>query len=231
MTILTGDTHGEFDRIEEFCEEYELTREDVIVILGDAGLNYFRDERDEEKKERLARLDVTLFCIHGNHEERPENIPGYEEMEWHGGLVLYEPDYPNVLFAQDGEVYQFGAKKTLVIGGAYSVDKYYRIANGLPWFDSEQPDDAIQARVEAKLKELDWQVDYVFSHTVPYSYMPRHALLPTIDQSTVDNSTEKWLDWIKKRLTYETWYAGHFHITEQMGRVCILYEDYEELEE
>ena len=231
MTILTGDTHGEFDRIEELCEEYELTQDDVIVILGDAGLNYFLDERDEEKKERLVQLSVTLLCVHGNHEERPENLPGYEEMIWHGGLVLYEPDYPNILFAQDGEVYQFGAKKALVIGGAYSVDKYYRIANGLPWFDSEQPDDVIKNRVEAKLKELDWRVDYIFSHTVPYSYMPRHALLPTIDQSTVDNSTEKWLDWIEKRLTYGTWYAGHFHITEQMGRVCILYEDYEELEE
>ena len=231
MTILTGDTHGELDRIEEFVEEYELTREDVIVILGDAGLNYFLDERDEEKKERLARLDVTLFCIHGNHEERPENLTGYEEMVWRGGVVSCEGAYPNILFARDGEVYEFGTKKALVIGGAYSVDKYYRIANGLPWFDSEQPDEAIKARVETKLKELDWQVDYVFSHTVPYIYMPRHALLPTIDQSTVDNSTEKWLDWIEKRLTYETWYAGHFHITEQMGRVCILYEDYEELEE
>ena len=143
MTILTGDTHGELDRIEEFVEEYELTREDVIVILGDAGLNYFLDERDEEKKERLAQLSVTLFCVHGNHEERPENIPDYEEMTWRGGLVLYEPDYPNILFAQDGEVYQFGAKRVLVIGGAYSVDKYHRIANSLPWFDSEQPDEAI----------------------------------------------------------------------------------------
>lgn len=51
------------------------------MILGDAGLNFFLDERDTEKKERLARQDVTLFCVHGNHEERPENVPGYEELE------------------------------------------------------------------------------------------------------------------------------------------------------
>lgn len=228
--ILTGDTHGDFDRIEEYCEEYDTTPDDVVVILGDAGVNYFLDERDVEKKERLARLPITLFCVHGNHEERPENLPGYEELTWHSGVVLYEPDYPNILFAQDGEVYDFGGKKAIVIGGAYSVDKYYRIAGGLPWFPSEQPDEAVKARVEAKLESLGWQVDYVFSHTVPLTYMPRHAFLPTIDQGTVDNSTEEWLDQIERRLDYDTWYAGHFHITEQMGRIQLLYEDYEELE-
>ena len=82
MIILTGDTHGEFERIEEFCEVYGTTTEDVMVILGDAGINYWLDERDEALKESLAELPLTLFCIHGNHEERPEEVPGYELVEW-----------------------------------------------------------------------------------------------------------------------------------------------------
>lgn len=231
MVILTGDTHRDFGRIEEFCAEYETTPNDVMVILGDAGINYFLDERDAEKKELLGLLPITLFCVHGNHEEVPEELPGYKELVWHGGVVLYEPDYPNLLFAQDGEVYDFGGRKAIVIGGAYSVDKYYRIANGLPWFPTEQPDEAAKARVEKKLEVLGWRVDYVFSHTVPASYMPRHAFLPTIDQNTVDNSTEEWLDTIERRLDYDAWYAGHFHVTENIGRVRLLFEDYEELEE
>lgn len=230
MIILTGDTHGDFERIEEFCAEYATTPDDVMVILGDAGINYFLDQRDVEKKERLSRLPITLFCVHGNHEERPEELPGYQEMIWRGGVAFYEPDYPNLLFARDGEVYDFNGKKAIVIGGAYSVDKYYRIANGLPWFSSEQPDEAAMDRVEAALEGLGWRVEYVFSHTVPKSYMPRHAFLPTIDQETVDNSTEEWLKTLERRLDYDAWYAGHFHITESMGRVSLLYEDYEELE-
>lgn len=230
MVILTGDTHGNFERIEEFCAEYDTALDDVMVILGDAGGNYFLDERDVEKRERLRRLPITLFCVHGNHEERPEELPGYKELIWHNGVVLYEPDYPNILFAQDGEVYDFGGKRALVIGGAYSVDKYYRLANHLPWFSSEQPDEATKTRVEEKLEMLGWRVNYVFSHTVPQSYVPRHTFLPTIDQSTVDTSTEDWLDKIERRLDYDTWYAGHFHVTESLGRVCLLFEDYEELE-
>lgn len=111
MVFLTGDTHGEFGRIEEFCAECGTSTDDVMVILGDAGINFYRDKRDDELKEYLSELPVTLLCIQGNHEERPDEILGYEEMEWHGGIVLFQPDYPNILFAWDGEVYDFDGKK------------------------------------------------------------------------------------------------------------------------
>ena len=47
MIYCTGDTHGSFDRIEDFCTEYDTTTEDIMIILGDAGINYGLDERDE----------------------------------------------------------------------------------------------------------------------------------------------------------------------------------------
>ena len=230
MIILTGDTHGEFERIEEFCEIYDTTAEDIMVILGDAGINYWLDERDEALKESLAELPLTLFCIHGNHEERPEEVPGYELVEWRGGQVWVQPEYPNLLFAQDGEVYDFSGRQVLVIGGAYSVDKQYRLANGMQWFSTEQPDERTRALVEQRLDQLGWRIDVVLSHTVPLGYIPQYALLPSIDQSSVDRSTEEWLAQIERRLIYESWYAGHYHVTCDIGRVHILFEDYEELE-
>ena len=230
MVILTGDTHGEFDRIEQFCEEYETTENDVMVILGDAGINYWLDEQDEALKERLSQLPITLFCIHGNHEERPEEVSGYELVEWRGGFVWIQPEYPNLLFAKDGEIYQFDGKTVITIGGAYSVDKYYRLAVGAPWFGTEQPDERTKGQVMSALNRVGWKVDYVFSHTVPLSAIPRHALLPTVDQKMVDNSTEEWLEEIAQKLDYQGWFAGHFHITWSLDRIQILYEDYMELD-
>ena len=230
MVILTGDTHGEFDRIEQFCEEYETTENDVMVILGDAGINYWLDEQDEALKERLSQLPITLFCIHGNHEERPEEVPGYELVEWRGGFVWIQPEYPNLLFAKDGEIYQFDGKTVITIGGAYSVDKHYRLAVGAPWFGTEQPDERTKGQVMSALNRAGWKVDYVFSHTVPLSAIPRHALLPTVDQKMVDNSTEEWLEEIAQKLDYQGWFAGHFHITWSLDRIQILYEDYMELD-
>ena len=230
MVILTGDTHGEFDRIEQFCEEYETTENDVMVILGDAGINYWLDEQDEALKERLSQLPITLFCIHGNHEERPEEVPGYELVEWRGGFVWIQPEYPNLLFAKDGEIYQFDGKTVITIGGAHSVDKHYRLAVGAPWFGTEQPDERTKGQVMSALNRAGWKVDYVFSHTVPLSAIPRHALLPTVDQKMVDNSTEEWLEEIAQKLDYQGWFAGHFHITWSLDRIQILYEDYMELD-
>lgn len=123
---------------------YETREEDILIILGDVGIDLHLNERYIELKEELYQLPFTLFCIHGNHEERLELACTYEEKEWHGGLVYYEEDYPNIHFAMDGEVYDFQGKKVIVIDVAYSVDKFYRLARNIPWFSSEQAEDWIK---------------------------------------------------------------------------------------
>lgn len=130
QVYITGDTHGQFERVIEFCARREVEPENTFVILGDAGLNYYNDRRDRKKKDQLAQVPITFFCLHGNHEMRPSEELGYEVAEYHGGKVWMQPAYPNILFAIDGEVYDFNGNSCIVIGGAYSVDKYYRLARG-----------------------------------------------------------------------------------------------------
>ena len=62
----------------------------------------------------------------------------YKLQEWNGGKVWVEEAYPNILFAKDGEIYDIAGMKTIVIGGAYSVDKFYRLSKGYNWFEDEQ---------------------------------------------------------------------------------------------
>ena len=130
MIYITGDTHGDMNRIIRFCERMETSQEDIMIILGDVGLNYYGDSRDRRNKEKVANLPITLFCIHGNHERRPTTIVEYKLQEWNGGKVWVEEAYPNILFAKDGEIYDIAGMKTIVIGGAYSVDKFYGLSKG-----------------------------------------------------------------------------------------------------
>lgn len=231
MIYITGDTHGDFDRVESFCDEYETTEDDILIILGDSGINFYLNDRDIELKERLYQLPITLFCIHGNHEERPDLVGGYAEKSWREGQVYYEEEYPNILFAIDGEIYDLNGKKSIAIGGAYSVDKFYRISGNIPWFPSEQPDEWIKANVERKLESVNWKVDYILSHTGPLKYLPTDEFLPNIDQNKVDKSTEEWLSKIEEKLDYEIWYFGHFHTDRFIDKAVILYEDILELGE
>ena len=50
MNYITGDTHGRFHRIICKIDELGLTKKDTIIILGDAGLNYYGDFKDDERK-------------------------------------------------------------------------------------------------------------------------------------------------------------------------------------
>ena len=225
MIYYTGDIHGSKFEIVRLCKRYNLTRDDIIVILGDAGINYSGDERDMELKEVFSRLKPTIFCIHGNHEIRPANIPTYTTKEWNGGTVWYEETYPNILFAKDGEIFDIEGIKHLVIGGAYSVDKFYRITRGYGWWADEQPSEETKEYVERQVKEKDF--DIILSHTCPYKYEPREMFLPGIDQSTVDTRTERWLDTIEETVDYKAWYCGHWHINKRIDKMHFLFHGFE----
>lgn len=228
MIYITGDTHGAFKHVEEFCKRMQTSREDILIIMGDAGINFNGPRYDNPKKKWLESLPITIFSIHGNHEQRPYTIPSYKEKSWHGGTVFYEQEYPSLLFAKDGEIFDLNGKKTVVIGGAYSIDKEVRLAYGWGWWEDEQPSEEIKRYVEQQLAKHGWNVDVVLSHTTPLKYEPVEVFIPGIDQSMVDKTTESWLDGIEERLNYKKWYCGHFHTEKKIDKLEIMYENFDE---
>jgi len=229
MTIITGDTHGDFRHIESLCVLASTTKDDLLIILGDAGINYYGGIKETRFKKLLDELPITMLFIHGNHERRPESLGTYKETPWNGGVVYIEKDFPSLLFAKDGDIYDINSKKCIVIGGAYSVDKEYRIERNWGWWEDEQPSDEIKKRVENRLESEHWQVDVVLTHTTPLKYEPREMFLNFIDDSKVDKSTEIWLDSIEDRLDYNQWFCGHYHTNKSIDKIRFLYNDFYEL--
>ena len=226
---ITGDTHGNFNRIDYFCQRFETSKEDILRILGDAGINYYLNKKDYMLKQVLQDMPITFFCIHGNHEERPFNISTYITKKWNEGIVYYEKEFPNILFAKDGEIYNINGKSILVIGGAYSVDKEYRLLKGWSWFKDEQPNKEIVKYIEKQITKQR-HFDIVLTHTCPIKTEPRHMFLPFIDQSKVDKTTELLLQRIADWITFDNWYFGHFHGHWDNGKYHMLFEDYVEVE-
>ncbi len=226
MIYFTGDTHGDLERIAQFCKENNLTKDDVMIILGDVGLNYHTDLRGKIIKRQYSRvITCTLLCVHGNHEQNPEYMESMKEKQWKGGTVYYEEEYPEVLYAKDGEIYDLDGKKTVALGGAYSIDKEYRLAYGGNWFEDEQMSPEVMKRCEENLGAIGWEVHTVLSHTVPVSAEPVEHFIIGIDQSKVDRTMEFWLESIKDRLTYKRWLAGHYHCeVRKRGNIQIVYE-------
>lgn len=227
----TGDTHGDLSKIVEFCKENQLNIDDVVIVLGDSGLNYYKDSRSYRAKVYYSgELTCTLFLVHGNHEQNPEYMDSMKEKEWKGGIVYYEEDFPYILYAKDGEIYDFDGQSVVVLGGAYSIDKDYRLMMGWNWFADEQMSSEVMNRCEENLEKVGWNVDIVLSHTVPVSVEPVEFFLQGIDQSKVDKTMEEWLESIRERLTYKHWYAGHYHCeVKKPYNVEILYKSILEL--
>ena len=228
MIYLTGDIHGNPTQVELFCSKMQLTENDTIVMLGDVGVNYYGGKRDSLPKRILSSLPVTFLCIHGNHEIRPQNIPEYKPTIWNGGRVLVDEEHPNILFAEDGEIYDLDGKKALAIGGAYSVDKFYRLQRGFGWWADEQPSELTKRKVEGVVSECK-DIDIILSHTCPKKYIPTEMFLPMIDQSSVDNSTEEWLDTIEDAVDYKAWYCGHWHTDKRIDKMHFLFTTFESL--
>lgn len=233
---VTGDMHGNINDIDKFVENYSV-KDNALIILGDVGFNFYLNKTDRKNKEHAQGLGLLIYCVRGNHEERPENIPNMMEEydDVINGTVMYETNYPNIRYLKDGGIYNFGGYTTLVIGGAYSVDKYYRLgraqARGIDpetqwtgWFKDEQLTTEEMFHIQADVKDMTF--DFVLTHTCPYTWQPFDLFLPSVDQSTVDNSMERWFDTLRQEIHWNcAWLFGHFHKDRIMRPHVEMYMD------
>lgn len=55
MIYITGDKHGDFSEVYAFCCKNKTTRDDLMIVLGDAGINYYANEQDIYLKNSLLQ--------------------------------------------------------------------------------------------------------------------------------------------------------------------------------
>lgn len=206
--FIRGDIHGNIVELKNFSENHP---HDNLIVVGDVGLNYWGNRTDRKKKEQVSQLDMQLFCVRGNHEMRPEDVEDMDTIycDKVEGYCYWEEKYPNIFYLMDGEVYTIEGKRCLIIGGAYSVDKWYRLAMHYEWFDNEQLSEDEMNEIMEKYKGRHF--DCVLSHTCPFSWQPVDLFLKGLDQSTVDNSMEVWMEEFSNSITFDAWCWGHYH--------------------
>lgn len=209
-----------------------LPEETAVVALGDVGLNYYLNKKDKYEKNQVAERGYTLYCLRGNHEERPSLI-GFPQMYDADvmGEVYYEEEYPSIRYFSDcGGVYYIGGFDCLIVPGAYSVDKFYRLQNDWKWFPFEQLSETEQTSLEAIASSRHF--DFVLSHTCPIDWEPNDLFLNIIDQSAVDKSMEIWLSELRKKITWTYWLFGHYHADRlERPNVLQMFEEAYELSE
>lgn len=238
--LLSGDCHGDvITRVAQADYYWSGAYSDVaLIILGDAGLNFWLNGKEKRQKEEIARSGYRLYLVRGNHEQDPSDL-GYDTIydEDVRGEVFIDPVADCIRYLKDGGEYVFGEYSALVLGGAYSVDKYHRLARAKEtgssfsgWFEHEQLSPEAMTAISNQVRDKHY--DFVFSHTCPYSWQPTDLFLGAVDQSLVDNTMEKWMEELKDTFSWNTWLFGHYHQDRvELPHVEMFYQEIESLKD
>jgi len=243
--LVRGDCHGQFNWMTNGSLNNYIPSETAIIILGDAGFNFYLNKTEARHNKEINDRGYTFYVVRGNHEARPQDLPEMSKVydcNVHG-FIYYNPNLPNIRYFKDYGDYVIGLYYCYVIGGAYSVDKWYRLGRlnmteetNIPtksgWFADEQLTKEEMAEAEWEIdmilaKGLPKKFDFILSHTCPYALRPTDMFLSGIDQSKVDNSMELWMNKIYQKNRGKTiWLWGHFHRDSIEAPRCeMFYED------
>ena len=203
MIYITGDTHGEQNRILYIEKKTGIKKGDHLIVCGDFGYIFFNNLTENNFLNDLEKRPYTIAFCDGNHENF-DAINSYPTETWNGGKV--HRIRKNVVHLMRGQVFEIDGKKFFTMGGAYSIDKYRREEN-ISWWKDELPSDEEYKEASISLEKNGKCVDYIISHTVPTEIIRRMGYCPDVHDAELCG----FLEWIMYETTFKKWFFGHWH--------------------
>jgi hypothetical protein len=250
MIFVTGDCHADFHKFSTvaFYEQTEMTKDDIVIILGDFGGIWNADGESAREFYWLKWLNqkpFTTVFVDGNHENFDRLNSEYEVVDFHGGKAHKIRN--SIYHLMRGEIFNFEGLRFFAFGGASSHDindgilsledfdteedfkqtfklwvkqnKLFRV-NHLSWWEEELPSDVEIQNAESNLKKVDYKVDYVLSHCAPQSVVA-YLYMGT---SESDKLT-LWFEDLQGRLDFKKWFFGHYHEDKKiLDKYILLYD-------
>ena len=212
MICLTGDKHGWLGVHDldagNWPEGQSLTKDDVLIILGEIGIGMYKDPDRNNKLIQYYESQPWLTAfVDGNHDAFPF-INSFPVSEWNGGKVHRIAD--NVIHLMRGQVFTIEGKKLFVMGGAQSTDR----CEGEYWFPEELPSQEEYDEAERNLKSYGYSVDCILTHTCSIN-----QLASLYGTQMAMNSPDP-LSWyfrdLEKKVSFSMWAYGHHHRDERV---------------
>ena len=238
MIYITGDTHGEFERLGS--KHFPGGLGDYLIVCGDFGGVWDGSHQEQYWRKWLSEKPFTTLFIDGNHENY-DRLSAYPVTEWHGGKVHRIAD--NILHLMRGQVFEIDGVRFFTFGGASSHDidagilepddpdfvakrkkldrerALYRI-NHVSWWAEELSSEEEQEEGLRNLEKYQHQVDCILSHCAP-----------SFIQDIVSrgfyrhDSLTDYLDRVEELCDFRVWFFGHYHANERIGKKFVLLYD------
>ncbi len=203
MIYFCGDTHGDIDvgKIRFLVSKNKISRDDILIILGDCGVLFYQDKEIYEQYIKLYEsFGLTILYLDGNHENFPL-IHSFPETTIYGAKAHKISDH--IFYICRGEILEIEGHTFLCVGGATSIDREYRI-EGVSWWREENISESDMENAFDNLKRYDNKVDFILTHCVDTTsvYFGLHF--------RPDENTNK-LEELEAKASYRCWLCGHYH--------------------
>lgn len=221
LIYITGDIHRtDTERFERLREIATLTENDHLIILGDFGLLWDREETAEERalKQYFDSFGCDVLWVDGNHEnfDRIDTLPIEEKYNGKVGVVSNR-----IFHLRRGEIYSIEGKTFFAFGGAESIDKRLR-TEGLSWWSREMPSQAEYKRADENLNAHKNKVDYIITHDAPLGFYRE------VYNCVHPNELNKFLEArVLDKVSFIKWFFGHHHVDEKFDKLRAMYHDIE----
>jgi hypothetical protein len=217
--FVCGDTHIPHDikklSSRNWAEQSELTKDDVLIQLGDFGGIWYPETSGKIKEQNywldwIVNKKYTMAVVLGNHENYDiiNELP--TEERWGGTVKVINRPEGKIFILERGAIYTINGRKILTIGGAASIDKIYR-KEGISWWADEVLSFDEENRTLDLIKENP-VVDYVLTHTCPQRILHNfiHQTFETIGKFKCP--VANFLDEVDNRVEFKEWHFGHMHM-------------------
>ena len=260
MIYITGDMHGQFERIQMHIlnmKGYQLNEDDYLIVCGDFAICWETCDIDENNSRWQMRCSIfdslpfTILWVQGNHENY-DMLEKFLPEEWHGGKVRHIIR-DKVILLERGQVFEIEGKKFFTFGGAKShdvqggiferSDKHFHqkvaLAQkwGLPyrimretWWPEELPSKKEMFEGLKNLEKEEYAIDYVITHCCATSL--QNEIVKEYDDVYEPDILTDYFEQIEKKLKYKHWYFGHYHRNQHIDeKHTVLYQPIIKLDE
>lgn len=175
--LVAGDTHGDSVHLRYLFNIAHGNQADAIFIVGDFG--YWEHERDgveflDDLDEVAGRFGIPVYFLDGNHDKTSLLLEKYSHRLVDEGFMEVRE---NIAYAPRGHRWTWNGVRFIALGGAYSVDKPYRLMLEAQkhsperyWFpEEEMTDEELTAILEADSSP----VDVMLTHDKPRGSRPQ----------------------------------------------------------
>lgn len=210
MIFITGDTHGDRDRLSRWRLR-KLQEGDTLIICGDFGFLWDDSKSEQSYLQNLGKRKYNICFIDGTHENF-DLLNNYEISQWNGGKV--HKIYGNLYHLMRGQIFEIEGKKIFTMGGGESSDVDIR-RDVNAWSKDEIPTQEELLEGAENLEVANYDMDVIVTHEPPLKV--KSFLNLNENEMLRVTALNAYFEELASNCKFKKWFFGSLHIDKYIS--------------